>query len=369
MFFSFKRSDIRLLNKAKDMLNNLYKLEPGNYSFIDGKVNDYYYFDGNGNIEIDKYGNIKMLINTNNGCISKTSLGNIKLIDGKCNSYKKIESKIIKNNSNISFILSENNLEYKISNKDDFKGSWIKEKYNDNLILSYFKEGTNYIWFKDSDGNISESLKFEVSCLFTTKAKYKSSVFYCTGSTIILDDIEWIVIEDNNMNIKLMKRTPLEEKMSQCLNKENDNYCFYSKNNKNTYKWSNSYINYYLNNDYINKIKDKDKLKNFYICDEYDNFSCDNESCGGRTREEINYNNWKCNKYTKSKVKIISYDEYNLLFSKINNKNKNIIDGNYWAINSYELDKGSSVQYDYDFYILEDLTNKIDVRPIIQLSK
>ena len=378
IFFSNKKTDIRLLNRAKEMLKDIYTLESKDYDFKNGYIiNDdvallnKFYFDGNGNINIDKYGNIKMLIDTKEGCISKTSLGNIVLSKNKCNKYKVIESKIVKNNSNISFLLNEENLEYKISNKDDFKGTWIKQEYKDNLILNYFKEGNNYIWFKDSKGNISEAYKFNVDCLYTTKANYKSDVFYCTGSTIVLDNIEWIVIEDTNLKIKLMKRIPIEKKLSHCLDKESNEYCFYTNNKKNTHNWEKSYINYYLNNEYINKISDsiKNKLEDFYICDEYDNFKCDKESCGGRTKEEILVNNWSCKKYIKSKIKIISYDEYNLLYTKLKKNDKKMIDGNYWAINSYQIDKGSSIQYGFEFYILEDLTKKLDIRPIIEVTK
>ncbi len=353
------------------MLNDLYLLEEGDYSFKDGILNDKYYFDGNGTIIVDKYGNIKFNINTQNGCISKTSLGSVKYSNSKCDSFKIIDSKIIKNNSSISFELSENDLEYKISKKDDFKGTWIKENYDKNLVLDYYKEGDNYIWFKDSKGNISNSFKFNVNCLNAEKANYKSDVFYCTGSTLMIDNIEWIVIEDNNSSIKLMKRIPIENKISMCLDKNNNDYCFYSKKEKNTYKWSNSYINYYLNNEYIKKLSTDiyEKLNDFYICDDYNSFKCNNESCGGRTQDEFIYNGWYCNHFTKSKVKVISYDEYNLLYYKIGNDNKKIIDGNYWAINSYKLDYGSSVQYNYDFYILEDLTKKLDIRPIIQITK
>ena len=48
---------------------------------------------------------------------------------------------------------------------------------------------------------------------------------------------------------------------------------------------------------------------------------------------------------------------------------KSIINGNYWSINSYNEDYGSSIQYNYEFYILEKLTNKIDVKPVITIMK
>ena len=81
----------------------------------------------------------------------------------------------------------------------------------------------------------------------------------------------------------------------------------------------------------------------------------------------FNKYNYSCKNYTKSKIRIISYDEYNRAYKLIDDKD--CIRGNYYAINSYEKDKGTSVQYSDEFYILEDLTNKLDIRPVISISK
>ena len=375
IFFMIRISNIKELNKSKQLLSYLYTLDSGDYSFKDGKVynndillNERVFLDGNGSINIDKYKNVRFLIDSDNKCIYKTYLGNIKMNNKKCSSFDSIDVLIAKNNSKISFILNKNNLDYKISYKDDFKGEWIHKDYKDNLVLKEFNDGDNYIWFKDELGNISEVLKFNVDCLLTKDAKYDPSVFYCSGSTISLDNIDWVVLEDNNKYIKLMKYTPIEEKMSHCFNEKSD-YCYYSKESKMPYKWSNSYINYYINNTFIQKLSDYTKkyLKTYYICDEYNNYTCDNEICGGYTKEEIEYNDWKCTNYTSSKIKIISYDEFNRAYIKI--KDKDILDGNYWSLNSYKDEKGSSVSYNYEFYILEDYTNKLDVKPIISIEK
>ena len=373
-YMRFKR--IELLNNSKDLLSDLYSLNNGEYIIKDGylykddkKITNKYYLDGNGRVLIDKYSNIKFYINTNNKCIYKSSLGRIKLLNNNCSGYKDIKVTYNKNNSVISFSSSIKNLEYKISNKNNFKGEWIKQDYKDNLVLRYYKDGDNYIWFKDEDGNISDVMKFNIDCLSTNTTKFDPNVFYCTGSTVVLDDYDWIVVEDTNEKIELMKKTPISEKLSQCLNVVDNNYCFYTKEANNTHRWSNSYINYYLNSSFYDKLSDDTKsiIIDFNICDDVNNFSCDNESCNGYTKEEIAYNNWKCNKYTKSKIKIISYFEFNTLYDK--SSNKKILNGNYWAINSYEKDKGSSIQSNGEIYILEDLTRKMDVHPVISIIK
>jgi hypothetical protein len=260
-----------------------------------------------------------------------------------------------KNNKTISFE-SDELLEYMISNKNDFNGNWIKQNDKGNIIINSYNEGKNYIWFKDKDGNLSDTYTFKVDCLNTTNAKYDSNVFYCSGSTIILDDIKWIVIKDNNSSITLMKFMPLDKK-----------YAFYDGISE--FKWSTSPINNYLNNEFINELSDStiNKLLTSEICDDYYNIYCDGEVCVGRSKEEIEMNNFICSNYTNSRVKLISYSEYNYIYSKANNKD--VLNGNYWSINSFKLGYSSSIQYNLDYYILEKTENKLDVRPVIIINK
>lgn len=365
-----------LYNKTNRLLEYLYIVEDeGDFDLKNGVVykdkeimNGKVFLDGNGKINIDKYGNVKFLINSNDKCISKTSLGSIKITKGRCGDFKNIKVKIIKNNSNISFETNENDLEYKLSKNDDFKGEWIHDNYDKNIIIKSFRENDNFIWFKDSEGNISDVNIFNVSCLDTNNTKYSSNVFYCSGSTIILDNIEWVVLEDTNNRIKLMKYEPIDKKLSHCLT-EKSNFCYYTKKENSSYSWSKSYINYYLNYIFINSLSEEIQKKLIVnnICDDYDTFNCNKDSCGGYSKEEINYYNYSCSKYTESKIKLISYDEYNYVYFK--SKNRRVLNGNYWAINSYSKDKGSVVQGNYEYYILENPTSKLDIKPVILIEK
>ncbi len=364
-----------LINDTNELLKFSYSLPEGEYDFKNGIVYsnsnviyDKYFLDGNGKIFVDKYGNVKLLIESNNKCISKTSVGYIKISNGSCLKFDELKVELIRNNSKISFNTNKDNLEYKISSEDDFKGVWIKKDYTGNIIIESYREDDNYIWFKDEEGNISDAIKFSVNCLNTNKTNYKSDIFYCSGSTVIIDNIEWVVIEDTNSKIKLMKLTPIDNKLYNC-SQEESNYCFYMNNKKSSYKWSNSFINFYLNNIYIDSLSEelKSKLSVNYICDDYDVFDCDKSSCGGYSKEEIEYYGYNCNNYIESKIKVISYDEFNYVFVK--SKNKNVLNGRYWAINSYSKDKASVVQSDYEFYILENPTSIVDVKPVIVLEK
>ena len=360
-----KNNEIKVLNKAKTLLSDLYELNEGDYYLKDGVLytsNDYIvgnkkYVLGNGPIVIDKYKNVKFNIDYEDKCVYKTYLGNIKIKYEKCDSFKKIDISMSKNNKVISFSSSVKNLEYKISSDDDFRGIFVNDNYEDNIVIKKYNEGTNYIWFKDKDGNLSDVYTFHIDCLNTNKAKYDENVFYCSGSTVVVDNIDWVVVKDSNTDIKLMKLLPLEEKMYQCEKDCKD------------YKWSTSHVNEYLNNEFINKLSDETKkiLINQDVCEDYYSKNCDNEICGGYSKEEIDTFEYSCIKYSKSLVKVISYYEFNYLYSHA--KNKDVLNGNYWAINSFEEGLGSSIQYSLDFYVLEKYTNKLDVRPVITLSK
>ena len=321
---------------------------------------------GNGKINVDKYGNVSFTIYYENKCVNKTPLGKIN-VNKKCIGNKDIKITINKNNNKISFVSNIKNLDYKISTHDDFIGEWIHEDYKDNIVLKRYNEGKNYIWFKDSEGNVSEVISFEVNCFTSTKSTYDKNVFYCSGSTIKLDNIDFLVIKDNNDSIKLMKYTPIDDILSQCT-KEESEYCYYTKDKNNSYNWTNSYVNYFLNSEFIKKlsISTINNLVDEYICDDLDSI-CNEESCVGISKDYIDKNNYICNSYTKSRVRVISYDEFNYVYSKTSNKK--VLNGNYWAINSFSKDNGSSIQYNQDFYVFEGLTNSKDIKPVITLHK
>lgn len=362
-YFYNRYNNTGLINESKELLGDIYTLKTGTYELRNGtlldsngkKINDKEYVKASGFINIDKYQNVRFKLNKDNSCISKTYLGNIKFEKNNCGEFNNITVHMIKNNNNISFETKEQ-LEYMVSNKDDFKGIWIKQDNNQNIIINSYNEGKNYIWFKDMEGNISKPYTFTISCLDTSNAKYDSGVFYCSGSTVILDDIKWVVLKDNNSSIKLMRFYPLDEKME------------YTKL-KDEYKWSSSSINSYLNNEFISSLSEElvNKLLTIEICDDYSSYYCNNEICGGREKEEIERNNYICSSYTTSKVKLISYDDFNYAYAT--SKNKETLKGYYLSLNSLEYGKVSSITYNYDYYILEKVTNKLDIRPVIIVDK
>lgn len=368
-----KSDNISAKNKTNILLQDLYELEEGDYYLKDGiiykdnyKVSNKFYVNASGEINKDKYNNVRFSLSYKDRCIYKTYMGTINIEQRVCDGFDDIDISINRNNNKISFISSVKNLEYRISNEDDFKGEWIHEEYSDNIVLKYYSEGKNYIWFKDSEGNLSDVYEFSVDCFRSTKSKYDENVFYCSGSTVNLDGIDFVVVKDSNSSITLMKYLP-DIKINQCT-KNSSEYCFYEKKNKNTYDWKNSYINYYLNTEFIKKLSSntKDKLIDSEICID-NNSVCDNESCVGRTKEDIIRNEYTCNNYINSRVRLITYNEFDYVYKRASNKN--VLNGNYWALNSFYNDYGSSIQYNLDFYIYEDLTKELDIKPVIVLRK
>lgn len=372
-FFYEKNYEIELKNKSNKLLEKFYLLNTNKYDynqqlFESLELNKDYYIDGLGEIEVDKYGNVRFLIQHNNYCISKTYMGNTKVEKNKCNNFEDVYVEIIKNNKTISFSSFDDKLEYKISRKDDFVGEWIKKDYTGNIIIDKYYDGINYIWFKDFKGNISEVNTFEPDCFNSNGANYNKDLFYCTGSTVKLNSLEWIVIEDNKKEISLMAAKPLDYKIAHCLIEEGKN-CYKTGNKKLNYLWSNSYINEYLNEKFYEALNEETKkqIKKSYICDDYYSKNCNNENCGGYKKEEIDSKGWECESYTTSNIRIPSFTEYNHLVNKMG-KNE-LLKGNYWLLNSYSVEYGSIVDTNYDVYILEDLITPNEIRPTITLDK
>ena len=160
IFFIFRYDRIHLLNRTRDLLGYIYTIDEGKYNFKYGILDNGnitktdYYIDGTGKVEKDKYGNVRFYIKSKEYCIYKTFLGNINIQKGECSEFKDLEASLNKNNTTISFEFKYPVSEYLISNRDDFKGEW-KDISNNNLILNYYEEGIHYIWFKDTDGNIT----------------------------------------------------------------------------------------------------------------------------------------------------------------------------------------------------------------------
>lgn len=355
--------NIRLANKAKELVKYIYSLNEDNYYYKNGVLYDSksniistsYYINGEGNIIKDKYNNVKMLIILKDRCIMKTSLGKVNTYKECSNSYN-LTPTITKNNTSITFSFNGEIDSYKLSRKDDFDGNFISLN-NDSLVLNLFNAGEYFIWFKDSNGNLSETITFTIECLNTLDAVYDKNTLYCSASVVTIDNYKWIVISDKDKEITLMRLDSLENQMS---------------HGENEYKWSTSEINKYLNGIYINTLSEevRNSLMDVSVCDTPSGTEgCDsNDGCGGYKEKTITKYKWTCDTYTTSKIRIISYDEYSTLYDSLTDKD--MIFDNYWTINSYkESMTGVSINNNGEVFLGEAITNKLYVKPVITLKR
>lgn len=366
-------------NHVKNMSNKLlqfsYSLESGSYKYDFGVISTNHgniidavqSINGTGEIVKDEYGNVKFYVNVSDGyCVNKTSLGNITIGKNKCDGFGNLDASILVNNSTVSFTTDDNDLYYLISKSNDLKGDWVKFN-KDSAIIKNLESGSYYVWFKNDEGILSKYFNFSINCLSTTSSVYSDDILYCPLSIVSLNDEEWIVLNSTNEQITLMKKLPLDDKMSMCDFKKSSN-CYYLYNDSYPYQWGNSNIFNYLNNFYYHTFSNelKNKIASVDICDDY-NSLCDNELCIGMSKKNILNNNWNCGIYTNTKIRLISYDEYNYAYSF--SKNNSDLLGHYWSINSFIDSHASTIQYDGKYFINDSFTKSIDVRPVITLNR
>ena len=375
VYFMLRKERNKLLNDGRDLLAYINTLDSGDYELKNGVVytsngavtSDQYFFGGNGKISKDEYDNVSFKINYDKSCVYKNKLSKVQIND-TCPKDKEIKVEIVRNNDIVSFVSDVENLSYKVSTENDFNGEWIST-IGKNVVITSYSSGNNFIWFKDLDGNLSDKYEFNVECLTSNGDQYDSSIFYCKGSKVLLDDKTWLVLNSRSDSTTLMLGESLIDRLPMC-EKDISNYCFYMDGFKSAYKWSKSYVNDYLNTEFIKELSNEtvDKLIPSEICDVYGDNGCDEDKgCGGYLKEDIERSKYFCEKYSSSKIRIITYEEYNSISKTVKNM-KDFI-GNYWILNAYSSNYASTVEEKGNVFILEDPTNKKEVRPVITISK
>lgn len=381
LFFFF--DDIKkkiLLNKVNNMSDIIKNLDEGTYSFKSGIIydkddniiNDVVYLDGNGKIIKDKYNNTRISIETDKYCINKTSTKVIKITEGTCKHNNIIKYEISKNNKTLSFSFHVDIVAYKLSDNDDYVGEWIKVKHDkkENLIINFATQGKYYIWFKDKYGNISNSKRINIECFFADNATFDKNIIYCPGSVVNIDNMKWIIMSENEEEITLFSLESVY-KASHCI-KESGEICYKNSDGMLEYKWSNSAVNSYLNNVFIRNLNSNiiESIVEKEICNMPSGTKgCDSDDgCGGYKKETIEKYKWSCNEYTKSKIRLISFEEYSNLYDSI--YDKSIVKGHYWTMNSNkESLRVTSILKNYEVYVKEDALTELDIRPVITISK
>lgn len=322
----------------------------------------------------NEYG-INGKIQYKNICIYK-GVGNSKFIyyKGLCKNLN-IKQSEVKFNQNNSQVTIEGDFDYYSVNKSNkIPDNWSRYSGND-LIIELPYVGNFYIWTKTKYGVVSNPIKVEVVCSLKEDSEISDSTIYCTGSKLTLNGYSWHVISDINGELKLLLDSGQIDLMSHCDNKINNDYCYYKSDILyKSYKWSDSKINEYLSNDFIKKYENYD-LKEYKICDQTSGTSgCkDDDGCAGYLKEEVDNGKYSCNKYTKSKVRLLTYNEYNYILKNISDHKwlygSKLKD--FWLMNGYS--KNGFLAFKINIfgqcYLDENTSSLLEVRPVITIYK
>lgn len=368
-----------------------------NLVYLNSVVNNFnygeYYFknkslyDANGNIieenikikgsaEINKteYG-IDSKYENDDICIYKTS-GNSQYLtySGECDKLNISKSKIIHSQNNSQITISGDFDFYYVGKSKNNVEKWSEKKTKD-LVVNLPYEGNFYIWVKNRYGVISDVISANVTCYNEDEEEINDTLIYCIGTKINVEGYTWRVISDKNGELKLLMDSGQLDLMAQCDSDINDKYCYYKSDIMyKAYKWSDSKINGFLNSEILKKLKNYN-LKEYKICDDPSGKKgCkDGDGCSGYLKEEIESLGYSCSKYTNSKIRLLTYEEYNYILNETNNKK--------WLYNSkiddFWLSNGYSERDYYAFkvnkfgqvYLDARVDSLLEVRPVITIYK
>lgn len=370
------RNDLIYLNKLLDSYEygkyylRDYKLLDENFNEIANKIN----VKGEALVYITKYG-LNSRLENGKICAYKTS-GNSEVLfySGNCDSFDISESEI-KYSQNNSQVTISGEFDYYYVGKSDVKvGTWLKKEGGD-LIINLPYSGKFYIWIKNNAGVISEILSVNVECSNEDSNQINNTLIYCNGSKLNIAGYSWRVISDINGELKLLMDSKQLDLMAHCDSEINEKYCYYKSDILyKKYKWSNSEINEFLNKKIIKSFNNY-KLKEYEICDvESGVKGCkDGDGCSGYLKEEIKKGSYSCDKYSKSKIRLLTYMEYNHLLNEVLDKrwvyNSKI--GEFWLMNGYSGSGYSAFKVNKfgQVYLDEGVNTLLEVRPVITIYK
>lgn len=380
-FLSYKITENNIKNDVKKLYSIAERFNSGSYILKNNKIysgNDLIISDvnisGYSKIYKNEYG-INLKLKQKEFCFYKT-LGNDDILkfDGKCEDLD-IEAKDVKYNQNNAQITLSSKFKYYSVNKENS----IPNKWNEvnlkSLIINMPYDGVFYIWTKNEYGVISNPIKINVACVLSDSEEISASLIYCTGSRLKIANYSWHVISDINGELKLLMDSGQLDLMSHCESDISDEYCYYkSPIVYKSYKWSLSKINRYLNDELIKDLSDY-KLKEYSVCNEDAGTSgCkDNDGCSGYIKEDVLSGGYSCKSYVKSKIRLLTYGEYNYIFK--NSKDKkwlyNYKVGDFWLMNGYSESGYMAFKVNKQglCYLDENVSYLLEVRPVITIYK
>jgi hypothetical protein len=253
---------------------------------------------------------------------------------------------------------------YEANNKKEF-----------NKTLKILTPGTYYIWVRDLNGNISESSTVVLNCSNGSFNKINDTV-YCPYSRVSILGYYWHVLSDENGYITLFMDSNQLSEMNHCDTLPTSEYCYYiSEKEYDSYSWNKSIINKYLNTDFLNSISSMISLKETSICSDRSGQSgcLEDDGCAGYLNSEINDYGYVChNQFITSKIRLLTYIEYNEILSDLANEDKSWVYGNekFWTMIGWNKPPyAGAIDVNGKFVVDEMTTNKLDVRPVITIKK
>ncbi len=368
-------------NSLEEIINLISFYENGEYILKNNIL-----YDKNGNkIKTKMMNGTSQLIKTDYGinakfqhnkiCTYKT-IGNPKILVYKrlCKNLNIKQEELEYNQNNAQITLKGNFSYYAVTKTDKIPESWAGYDKKE-LIITLPFHGEFYLWTKTSYGILSDPIKVKVDCLLKDADEISKSIIYCTGSKINLGGYSWHVISDKNGELKLLLDSSQLDLMSHCEKGIDDKYCYFKDNVLfKSYKWSISKINKYLNEYFLEKVSDYN-LKEYEICDQTSGVKgCKGgDGCAGYLKEQMESGNYKCKKYASSKVRLLTFDEYNFII-------KNTEDykwlygskiGEFWLMNGYYENGFSAFKINVfgQCYLDENTSSLLEVRPVITIYK
>ncbi len=360
-----------LISSVNNYETGVYKYESRNLINNEVTINSFD-IEGKGEVFKDEYG-VYALLENDKFCAYKTAQEEIISFKGSCNDIKFEKENIKYTQNGAKVTLELNGFLYKITADKKLPTTWEKSEKN-TVIANLPYAGEFYIWTKNKTGVIMDPINVKIECTSGEYSDISNTLIYCVGAKINYKDYSWHVLSDENGYVKLLLDAKELENMSHC-SKANSEYCYYKSDIiYEAYKWSKSEINKYLNSEFIKNL-DETILKEEQICDdESGKKGCqDNDGCAGYLKEDIELYNYKCNNYTKSKVRLLTFMEYEKLIKNVTDKSwiygSKI--GDYALMNGYSGHGYNITKIDSlgQYYLDEFSSSLLGVRAVITVKK
>lgn len=287
--------------------------------------------------------------------------------------------KVSLNGSSVSIEAKDNIAieSYTYNNSNKIPDKWYKanSKKEFKKTLKIITPGTYYIWVRDLNLNVSKYKTIVLNCSKGNFNKIDDTI-YCPYSKISLLGYSWHVLSDEKGYLTLFMDSNQLLKMNHCDNLITSEHCYYlNEKEYDSYSWDKSIINKYLNTQFLSSISSLINIEETLVCSDRSGQSgCfEDDGCAGYLNTEINDYGFVCHsQFISSKIRLLTYIEYNDILNDLENEEKTIIYGNekFWTMIGWNKPLyAGSIDIDGKFRVDQNTTDKLDVRPVITIKK